>query len=177
MVHLYQSRRPAPVDLCLESGWSCLPRHRLVQGQNRQSGRARHRLARTRRGRLSRSTPATLLQGRSTPTRSHMAGFVPAFPLDAPDTLALDRTRWMPGKIPGNVPGLSVVHDGIAFALSCQVLTKKTVPIPRSALNGWGPSRCSVATGLTAGWRSENVSAPPGSPGSEPITASESGTT
>ena len=63
-----------PIDLWPTPGSRHLPgrpRHRFVQGQNRQSGPTRHRLPRPCRHRLALSTPATLLQTRSTPTRSH----------------------------------------------------------------------------------------------------------
>ena len=57
------------------------------------------------------------------PTR--MAQFVLAFLPPPPYTLALDRTQWMLGRVPLNFLVLSVVHDGIAFPLFWQVLTKK----------------------------------------------------
>ena len=105
---LHLGLAPCPYHL---SGGS---RHRLVQGQNRQSDSTRHRpfpgpptSTRTTDG--CNASSNVQLQ----PVR--LARFVLAFLPDAPYTLALDRTQWTPGRIPINFLALSVVHDDIAF--------------------------------------------------------------
>jgi hypothetical protein len=54
-----------------------------------------------------------------------IARLVMAFLPDAPFTLALDRSNWMLGSVPINFLVLSIVHQGVAFPLVWNCLSKQ----------------------------------------------------
>lgn len=114
---LYHAGRLPPIGLCLTPRSPHLPsrhRHRLVQGQNRQSGTTHHRLSRH-------------AQFQS----ALMAEFVPDFLPDALHILALDRTQWMLAKDTDQLPRLVRRIRRHHFPLFWKSLAKRAMQYPR----------------------------------------------
>lgn len=124
---LYQTRRPAPIHLWFTPSSRHLsgrPRHRFVQGQNRQSGPIGHRLSGHCRDRLPLSAPATLLPIPPTLTcaRGHIrARFSTRRPLH-PGSRSNPVDAWNDAH---QLPRPVRHHDGIAFPFFFRVLAKR----------------------------------------------------